>query len=106
MTDESIESRALRWSLSDNVGSSSLAIARNMLGMDQGTFGADYPADGGDLRRCVALLDAVPEWRVRLPEMGMHSRAWASLVENWSELEKAARAHHSKLYDRMRDILR
>lgn len=103
---ESIEVRALRWALGKNVGASSKSIARHMMGMDQGSLGASYPLDGGDLGRCIALLDAVPEWRSRLPEMSIHSPAWAALVTAWDELTAMHRAGSSKIYDRMKEILR
>ena len=103
---ESAEARALRWALGDKVGSSSKSIARHMMGMDHDSFGAAYPADGGDLGRCLALLDAVPEWRARLPEMARHSPAWAALVGSWDELTEMHRGGSSKIYDRMQEILR
>lgn len=102
MTDKSIERRAAEWALSDDTGASSKTIARHMMGMDKSY---SYPSDGGDLGRCIRLLDAIPEWRERLPEMAQHSEAWAALVEHWAELEAMHRAGDKRLYDRMKAVL-
>ena len=52
-----------------------------------GFTGPHYPLDPSDLGRCLGLLDAVPEWRARLPELAALSPQWAALVANWDRLE-------------------
>jgi len=64
-----IEQRALYWALADNTGSSSKAIANHMAGNPLGRFYAGPPSDADDRSRCIRLLEIVPEWIARLPEM-------------------------------------
>lgn len=101
--EKSIERRAAEWALGESTGASSKAIARHMMGLPDKWM--SYPSDGGDLGRCIGLLDAVPEWRARLPEMSAYSPAWAALVKHWDELETKRRAGVD-VYDRMKEILR
>lgn len=44
------------------------------------------PSDPSDLRRCRALLEAVPEFAARLDEMATVSTQWAKLCAAWSGL--------------------
>ena len=53
----------------------------------RGFSGPCYPLDPSDLGRCLRLLDVVPEWRARLPELSAISPEWAGLVANWDRLE-------------------
>jgi hypothetical protein len=102
-----IEHRAAAWIVGRDTGSSSKALWAVMMGVDGG--GA-YPSDGGDLGRCLRLLEAVPEWRARLPEMAAKNDYWGALVKHWDELEalhaKAVdRDDYKPLYGRMKQIL-
>jgi hypothetical protein len=45
-----------------------------------------YPLDPGDLRRCVLLLEAVPELRRRFGRLRRVSPLWARYVDHWDEL--------------------
>jgi hypothetical protein len=45
-----------------------------------------HPHDPDDLRRCMLLLDQVPEFRGRIEEMARASRYWAALVPAWDAL--------------------
>lgn len=102
MTD--IRDRALEWALGDDTGTSSKALMRVMLGQKLNS-GYCYPHDGQDLGRCVRLLDKIPEWRLRLPEMKEVGPEWAALIDLWDELEAMYRADDKKIYDRMKRIL-
>ena len=82
---ETIERRALEWLFSRDTGSSSKSIAKTMLGI--GGY-IDYPSDEGDLGSCIRLLEHIPEWEPRIPEMASQGRVWQLYVENWSELVK------------------
>jgi len=65
-----------------------------------------YPSDGGDLGRCLWLLELIPEWKPRLPEMGAVNAYWAALVANWDELAKLhALEDRGLVYRRMKQIL-
>lgn len=63
-----VEQRALFWALSGDTGSSSEAIARHMTDGQQYRYGGP-PSDSSDRGRCIRLLELIPEWIPRLPEM-------------------------------------
>jgi uncharacterized protein (UPF0335 family) len=64
------------------------ASAKSIAGQLAGWCKQDgsYPHDADDFGRCEALLDAVPEFRARLPEMAQVNAYWAELVPNWESL--------------------
>lgn len=64
---KSIEQRALFWLLFGNTGTSSKSIAGHMLNYTEG--GLVPPSDMDDRRRCIALLELIPEWIPRLDEL-------------------------------------
>lgn len=64
-----IYQRALFWALSGDTGVSSETLARHMLGYRiEGKFESP-PSDADDRGRCIRLLELVPEWIPRLPEL-------------------------------------
>lgn len=83
--DKSIIERGEAWLLDGNVGMSSKAIYYHMTGRES-EDGYYPPADPGDLNRCLMLLDLIPEWRSRMPEMAAHGKQWAALALNWNEI--------------------
>lgn len=64
---QTIDSRALFWSMMNDRGVSSEAIARHMTGLP--TLRMMPPSDADDRGRCIRLLELIPEWINRLPEM-------------------------------------
>lgn len=100
----SAEMRAAKWAATGDTGSSSKAMLSVMVGERPKTSFC-YPHDGGDLGRCIGLLDAVPEYRERLAEMKAIGPEWAALIDHWPELEARWRRNDDKLYERMRAIL-
>lgn len=70
-----VEQRALFWALSGDTGSSSEAIAAHMTGAyGNARFGYMPPSDGSDRGRCIRLLELMPEWIARLPEMTKYDK--------------------------------
>lgn len=114
MTD-SIEQRLVRWFLTGCVGTSSRTIATVLSGNYPLTLAPgrlvdfDIPYDPSDLRRCLDLLVAIPEWESRLPEVAAIFPEWTPLVAVWDEL-KALYAEESPtgrcplLYRRMLEL--
>ena len=105
MSQKPVNERATRWLASNDTGASSLAIARHMLGLEHDEWGASYPIDGADFGRCFRLLELIPEWRERMPEMASYSRQWAALCAVWSDLEARHRTGKD-VYDAMKAALR
>lgn len=67
---KSVEVRALFWALIGESGTSSKALAKHMTGFGaEGAFGFMPPSDSSDRRRCIRLLELIPEWLPRLKEM-------------------------------------
>lgn len=98
------EMRAAKWAAAGKTGSSSNAMLSVMVGERPKTSFC-YPHDGGDLGRCIGLLDAVPEYRERLAEMKAIGPEWDALIDHWPELEARWRRDDDKLYERMKAIL-
>lgn len=70
-------------------GSSSNAIAHHLGGSTMGLSDRDkkaHPWDADDLRRCVLLTDAVPEFEARIGEMATVSPRWARFAVAWPTL--------------------
>lgn len=61
-----VEYRVMFWALHGSTGSSSKSIAQHMAtGVGEGM----PPSDADDRRRCIELLELVPEWLPRLDEL-------------------------------------
>ena len=99
-----------RWLKEGDRGISSEAIATKLTDINVGRWGLRHPLDPSDFGRCVALLEAVPEFKARLDEMKSVSLVWTALVENWAELEaifqeEVSSGRAPKLYDRMQELI-
>lgn len=95
-----IKDRLILWLLLGETGVSSETIAYALSGVKLTDLEAglesrrsnlfwrfDVPHDAGDFRRCLLLLEYIPEWRERLPEVAERFPAWKGIVEHWDELE-------------------
>ena len=84
-----MEKKIINWLANGERGSSSEAIAFQMLGQKQNdSRGWCHPHDPADFKRCLKLIFAVPEIRPRLHEMRQHSIYWNALIERWDEVER------------------
>ena len=105
------------WMGSDDVGLSSLTMARKLAplaGLGEcpphryQTHG-NYPHDPDDLSRCLKLLRCVPELRAHLGAMAECGPVWAGYVAQWDEMERlfaeeAPTKNCPKLYALMKAI--
>lgn len=79
------------WLLSDETGNSSQYMAF-VLSKTDGGWPEDlapaprqaYPRDPDDLGRCFNLIDAVPEFGGRIPEMADKGAHWMAVTSNWA----------------------
>ncbi|HZH10606.1 MAG TPA: hypothetical protein VEZ24_09560 [Microvirga sp.] len=85
----SIMERAHKWIIGHDTGASSEAIWAHMMNAGEPRSGWFYPLDPADLGRCLRLLELIPEWKPRLPEMAAHSKEWAALVSQWGHLAQS-----------------
>ena len=80
--------RRLAWLVGGDTGGSSMAIFDHMTGAESRCSWGYEPLDGGDLGRCIRLLEAFPEWRGRIGEMAAHGPYWTALAAAWDGLER------------------
>ena len=107
-------SKAMQWLLSGQSGLSSECLMATILngGPVAGNYRASFhPLDPSDFKRCIVLLEAVPEFRQQLSVMKSVSKSWEILVENWDELESIFNKERNQLsapllFDRMKELFR
>ena len=74
-------------------GISSEAIALTSLGVQPIGYRASWPHDPGDLRRCLLLLEEVPESCEKgLVVLAKRCPKWAALVNVWDRLSETLRS--------------
>lgn len=83
-----IKSEILNWLANGEVGMSSKTIAYKMAGIVYNDSYGAHPLDPSDFKRCLKLVNMIPEIRPRLDEMRAVSKYWNALIENWDKLEK------------------
>jgi hypothetical protein len=83
---QDIERKVIRWLLSGDTGVSSTALCAHMIGEKPEEDDYSPPSDPSDLGRCLRLLEILPEWKARVPEMAVHGPGWAGLVEQWDTI--------------------
>lgn len=104
----------VNWLANGERGLSSNTIATKLSGIDcrwdgYGKTFYSHPSDPADFKRCMKLLNQVPEFRTKLHEMKEVSDVWSKLVDNWDEFERlyyeeCETGSCPKLYDRMKEI--
>lgn len=82
--DGSYDERVSKWARNGEFGNSSKAIWGRLSGF--GAISSAHPQDLGDLRRCLLLLERVPEWKGRIGEMAAASDVWGRLAPRWEEI--------------------
>lgn len=102
----------LLWLYGPDVGCSSLTIfsVLNSRGHSMNSqWRLDIPHDPDDFGRCYRLLNAIPGWRERLPEVAAKYPRWKPYVAAWEELtrlfeEESPSGKCPKLYQRMQEL--
>lgn len=82
--------KILEWLANGEVGLSSETIAFKMTGT--GRKSNDFfthPSDPDDFKRCLKLINQIPEIRERLHELKSISPYWETLVNHWNEVEES-----------------
>lgn len=83
--EDELKDDILKWFATGQVGESSKAMAKHLLGYDHN---GSYPLDPDDFNRCLLFLERVPEARQHLNKLRTISPVWDALVENWSGIER------------------
>jgi len=81
---QTVIAKAIYWIANGERGMS--AITMWQVFMDADKVGHSHPYDPDDFKRCYKLLEAVPEWKLRIGEMAKVSDQWKNLSENWDKL--------------------
>ena len=85
--------RIAAWLALGERGLSSEAIAITTLGAYVTGRRAAWPLDPADLRRCLLLIEQVPEAREQgVDVLAKRSPQWAALADIWDDLAKTLRA--------------
>lgn len=99
------------WLSSDDTGLSSKYMA-SVLSDPSRCRENNHPHDPADFGRCLRMLAAAPELRIKLPRLtdAKHGPVWNALAANWPELEQLYNEEHPtgqapKLYERMRELI-
>lgn len=89
---QDVINKAMHWLATEDTGLSSTLILTNIL--SQGSTGSIdshetkfHPRDPADLKRCITLLEHVPEFKSKLHIMKDVSPQWSALIDNWDQLE-------------------
>ena len=82
--EESAREKAVWWIANGHVGMSSKTMWNHFMGNKD--FKINHPYDPDDFSRCYKLLETVPEWKKRVPELATLSPVWKNLSENWDQL--------------------
>lgn len=85
---EKVTPALIKWLANGERGISSNFIVAHLTGIDTGERDGRfaYPHDPDDLRRCLMLLDQVPELVPLFENMRKASPVWDRLVTAWPEL--------------------
>lgn len=106
--------KVLRWQTSGNVGVSSATMASIALGLKRNIYGSsfDAPSDTSDLRRCMLLVEEIPEIREHFDKISVVCKQFAPIIKEWDSLIEMLKAEIStgngsapKTYKRMKKLL-
>lgn len=104
--------RLLKWLYGGDTGLSSRALLAKLADRQYITESRRvyHPLDPDDLGRCIRMLDALPELRVRLTEAASLSPEWSALIGDWARIEALYREEFSsgrapKCYAAMKELL-
>lgn len=89
--NQGMSDAALQWLATGERGLSSEAMFTFLHAQDPSIFkdkDFPHPYDPGDLRRCMLMLEQVPELKPKIKMMSYASNSWAALVNVWEVLEE------------------
>lgn len=84
-----IERRFSWWKDHGDSGNSSRSIAHHMMRLSPHRGEWSVPQDLADFRRCLLLLDLIPEWRALMPAMAGLNAEWKRIAPIWDGITDA-----------------
>ncbi|HFZ1714792.1 TPA: hypothetical protein ACIJV0_003207 [Escherichia coli] len=80
--------KVLKWQSTGDVGISSATLASIACGLKKNIYGHHFgaPHDAADFRRCVALVEQIPEIRDSFDKVAKHVPAFKGILNEWDSL--------------------
>lgn len=76
---------ALNWLKNGEKGVSSETMFGAITGIEIQSRGS-HPHDPDDFKRCMKLINAIPEWNNELHKVAALSDTWKNIIDNWETL--------------------
>ena len=80
--------KVLKWQFTGDVGISSATLASIACGLKKNIYGHhfDAPHDAADFRRCVALVEQIPEIRDSFDKVAKRVPSFKGILNEWDSL--------------------
>ncbi|EBH8908926.1 hypothetical protein [Salmonella enterica] len=80
--------KVLKWQTKGHVGISSATMAAIALGLEKNFYHGlfDAPRDPADLRRCMMLVDEIPEIKDSFPLIAKKVKRFSPILREWDSL--------------------
>ncbi|EBK2630087.1 hypothetical protein VL83_13880 [Salmonella enterica subsp. enterica serovar Montevideo] len=80
--------KVLKWQTKGHVGISSATMASIALGLEKNFYHGrfDAPSDPADLRRCMMLVDEIPEIKDSFPLIAKKVKRFSPILREWDSL--------------------
>lgn len=83
MATYKLPENAVRWLYGGEKGNSSKVMFSAITGLPTGGTTPKTPKDPDDFKRCMLLIDEVPEFESELHKVAALSPVWKNIVDNW-----------------------
>ena len=106
--------KVMQWQAKGHVGVSSATMASIALGLKRNIYGSrfDAPSDPSDLKRCMLLVEEIPEIKDAFPAIAEECKQFAPIIDEWDSLISLLKKEISldtgrapETYKRMKELL-
>lgn len=106
--------KVLNWQSKGDVGVSSATMASIALGLNKSFYHECFgePLDPADLRRCMLLVEEIPEIKDSFPAIADKCKQFASIIDEWDALISLLKKEMNlgtgkapETYKRMKELL-
>ncbi|EOT6947281.1 hypothetical protein ACNEBE_000803 [Escherichia coli] len=90
--------KVLKWQSTGDVGISSATLASIACGLKKNIYGHHFgaPHDAADFRRCVALVEQIPEIRDSFDKVAKRVPAFKGILNEWDSVTNGAIVIHTQ----------
>lgn len=80
--------KVLEWQANGEVGVSSATLASIAVGLKKNIYGGSFgaPHDAADFRRCMLLVEQIPEIREHFPKVAIRVPKFKAILKEWDSL--------------------